>query len=396
MRVIAIGTERGLFKEGSGARIRIAKQGALFEELHIIVFTKKDKIFFEQKIADNVFVYPTRSWSRLWYIRDAVAIARRCMAQWVISPPRDGKTIVSGQDPFESGLAALKIAQLLNAPLQLQLHTDMFSPLFTRSWLNHLRVFWARRLLPRAAVVRVVSDSIKERLVASRLVSQERVVVLPVYVDLTSFGQELPIEPTHDLRALFPEFKFIALTASRLTPEKDIGVAVRAIAALSKEAQHLGLVIVGEGPEKMALTRLARHLSIDHRVRFLPWQKHLGGLYRSANVFVLTSSFEGFGLTIAEALLSGTPVIATRVGLAQELHDGSEILTCAPGDVSCFVKKIRLLMNDHALREVLTVNGRQAMLRRMPDEETYQRLYKSSFELAFSMPERNNDFHEKR
>ncbi len=385
MRVIVIGSERNLFKEGSAARERIAGYGALFEELHLIVFTGRGSEFREQKIADNVFVYPTRSWSRFFYVFDAKNIARRLRRSFSTHPLSDSRVVVSAQDPFEAGLVARQVASLFPAKLHLQIHTDFLSPYFGSSVLNRTRVAIAKRILPFADSVRVVSKTIEQGLVESGLVDKEKIRVLPIYVDGSTFDEHVVIDSDTDLRKKFPEYKFIALMASRLAPEKDMGLAIRAIGKLAKENQHIGLVLVGEGPEKHRLMKLAGTCGAGKNVRFLPWQRHLGSLYKTANVFILTSSFEGYGMALVEAALSGTPIISTKVGIAVELKDGKEALLCDVGDEECFLKKMRLLVHDHSLRQLLKANARLWMLSHLPDKETYLRQYKESFELAFTI-----------
>lgn len=384
MRVIVVGSERNLFKEGSAARERILGYGALFEELHIIVFTGRGSEFKQQKIADNVFVYPTRSWSRFFYVSGAKKIARRLRNSFLKHPLPDTRIVVSAQDPFESGLVAKQIAPLFGARLHLQIHTDFLSPYFSSSILNRTRVAIAKKILPLADSVRVVSKSIEQGLIESGLVSREKIKVLPIYVDVSTFDEHVVIEPTSDLRKKFPEFKFIALMASRLAPEKDMGLAIRAVATLAKENPYVGLVIAGEGSEKHRLMKLAHKCDAGRNVRFIPWQRHLGSLYKTANVFVLTSSFEGYGMALVEAALSGAPIISTKVGIAMELKDGKEALLCDVGDEECILKKMRLLVHDQSLRQLVKANARLAMLSHLPDKETYLQMYKESFELAFA------------
>ena len=123
MKVLSIGSDRNLFIEGSDVRRRVVEYGKLVEELHIIVFsTRKLHITnYMLCVADNVFLYPTNSWSRWFYIFDALKIAKFALknnAQW----------LVTAQDPFESGLASWLIKRKLRIPLQLQIHTDFLSP----------------------------------------------------------------------------------------------------------------------------------------------------------------------------------------------------------------------------------------------------------------------------
>src|SRR3989344_1163711 len=139
MKVLSIGSDRNIFKEGSAVRARMLEYGRLFEELHIIVFVNRFKIndlgFKVKKvqISKNIWVYPTHSLSRWFYVFDAIRIGKS-----IIEKARND-FVVSGQDPFECGLAASRIAHLFTVPLHIQIHTDFLSPHFrSASLLNRL------------------------------------------------------------------------------------------------------------------------------------------------------------------------------------------------------------------------------------------------------------------
>lgn len=388
MRVIVVGSEKNIFREGSVPRERIASSGALFDELHLIVFTPRGKIFAEQRIAENVYAYPTRSWFRLFHMRNAFHIARKLLPLFKAHPTPDGKTVVSAQDPFESGVVATRIAVLFGAKLHLQVHTDFLSPLFAASPLNRVRVALARKIIPKADRIRVVSERIKQSIVESGMADPQKIDVLPVYVDKHVFDvrKKANVQDSDtevNVSELLPNAKFIILMASRLSPEKDIGTALRAVAEVIKEEPYVGLLVAGDGPEKKKLMRLAYSLGLRKHVCFIPWQRDLSGLYRSANMLLLSSSFEGYGLTIVEAALSGIPIVSTKVGIAASLKDGEQILLCDIGDRECLARKIRLLVKDPSLRQILRVNGRLAVAGSLPDRETYNRLYRESIERAF-------------
>ena len=105
-----------LFEEGSDVRARMIEYGKLFHELHIVTFSRggpRDRI----QISENTFVYPTASHSKIFYVRDTVRIGRRIAAD-----------VITAQDPFETGLAGMKLSKKLGIPLHVQIHTDFMSP----------------------------------------------------------------------------------------------------------------------------------------------------------------------------------------------------------------------------------------------------------------------------
>ena len=134
MRVLAIGSDRTVFQPNSQSPQRQIAYSAQFDALDIIVFSLLAHKCAPTTLATGVHVHPTASRSRVWYVFDAIRVARRL--------PRPD--VVTAQDPFEAGLAALLIARLRGAPLHVQIHTDFLASAFVRSsFLNRVRVFLA-------------------------------------------------------------------------------------------------------------------------------------------------------------------------------------------------------------------------------------------------------------
>ena len=137
--------------------------------------------------------------------------------------------------------------------------------------------------------------------------------------------------------------------AGRLTDQKDLDVALRAVA-------HVGaarLDVIGDGPDRLRLEQLARDLELGARVRFLgalPREQVLAHV-QGADAVVLSSRWENFPHGVVEALALGAPVIATRVGGVPEVvHDGENGLLVAPGDPDAFAGAVSLFLGDRELR----------------------------------------------
>lgn len=327
MKVLMVSLDRKAFVSGDPARARFASYGSVFEEVHIIVYAKRDLGFSEAKIAENVWLYPTNSKSRLGYVGDAIRLARGRSVD-----------IVSGQDLGETGFAAWRIARMLNVPLQLQDHADVFDPYFARESLgNRLRVSMARFLLPKADCIRTVLPGGKERIAVRFPKLEERITVLPVYTPTDRFKGTAASFSLHDR---YPQFSWICLMATRLVPQKDIGFALRAFAEANVEGG--GLVIVGEGPLKDALAQEAVELGIEDRVVFVPWELDLVSYYKTADLFLLSSAYESYCRTLVEAAASGLPFVSTDVGIASALVEaGAAGTVVAHGNHAAFRNAIR-------------------------------------------------------
>lgn len=294
MNLITLGTDRLLFDSTSKVSQRIEEQAALFSSHTVLVFTKRSQ-GYRAHVVGNLRIIPTNSFAKILYGFDAIRIGRRV---------GKGATLVSAQDPFETGLSALILSRLLCIPLHVQVHTDFLSPYFGVTLFNRVRQLLARIVVPRASCIRVVSKRIADSIVAR--FGPRAITILPVFEPFA--GEDVAGTGTFGFKKFF-------LVASRLEPEKDVAVALRAFADVSVRHPGIGLVVAGSGSERTRLEALARTLAIEDAVLFLGWRSDIPALLRSACAFVSTSLYEGYGVSLLMAARAGCPIITTDVGL---------------------------------------------------------------------------------
>jgi glycosyltransferase involved in cell wall biosynthesis len=301
MRLLLIGTDRTVFSEGSAARERLARLSAETGPLDVLIFsTRKHGIRGPQKIAPGVHAHPTNSLSRLLYGWDALRITRH------LSKP----DVVSGQDPFETGLAALRIARRFRSKLAIEMHTDPFAPPFRRhSVLNRMRLLIVGFVLRRAdggyAVNRRVRDEAVRRYDLHRPFE-----VLPIYIDIPAYAS-LPRRP-------HPRFGTDLLWVGRMEKEKNPLLALKAFCAAYQTHRDIGLTFVGGGRQYDAVRAEAARLGISDRVEFVGQVADVAPYYAQADLLLVTSAYEGYGMVVIEALAAGVPVLSTDVGIARE------------------------------------------------------------------------------
>jgi len=327
MIVISVGSDRDLFKQTSAVRQRVAALATTTDNLNVIVFTRRrDRL--SAFTAGRLRVYPTDSFSRLFYVWDAYRLARR------LSRP----DLITAQDPFECGLAAWLGARFWRAKLELQIHTDIGSPAFRRfSLANRIRFWLARFLLPRADRVRVVSQRIKDFLISNFKFPISKIEIRPIAVDTESI-KKAPVSV--DLHQKYPRFKKIILLASRLAPEKRIDLAIQAMSEVVKTRPDVGLVIVGSGPELSRLQLKTKTYNLQPNVVFEPWAERatLISYFKTADLFLQTSAYEGYGLALVEATTAGCPVVSTDVGVAREF--GARIVEPKPAAIAAGILSV--------------------------------------------------------
>lgn len=294
-----IGTDRSLFHRESAVRTRISRLAQQFPQdaFESIVLSSRAHTFSrKESLGLNAAAYPTNSFTRLLYGWDAFRIAKK------LSRP----DVISAQDPFETGLAALLMADYFHVPFVVEVHTDFLTPSFRRhSLLNRLRLGIARFVLRRAAGVYVVSTRIKDAL-QKKYTLTVPIAVLPIFVDITRF-QTITRTPE----------KGNVLWAGRFETEKNPDLALSAVAAAQKKGIHIRLTMLGAGRLEHSLKQCAIQLGIATQVAFPGWQD-IGPYLSRAELLLVTSAYEGYGMIIVEALAAGVPVLATDVGIARE------------------------------------------------------------------------------
>lgn len=150
-----------------------------------------------------------------------------------------------------------------------------------------------------------------------------------------------------------------------MSPEKGIDLLLVAFQSIIKRVPTARMIVVGDGDEWQTLHALAIQLGLEQSVVWtgrLPWDdtiRHMAIM----DVVVLPSRFEGFGLTAAEAMACGKPIVAFAVdGLKEVVEHGITGLLIPPLDTSSMEKAIVSLLNDSHTRDRMSSAGRNRIL----------------------------------
>jgi len=347
MKVLFISNDPSIFEENSSARARMhgyARMG----ELHVLSLAgwgaKKGQ-------EGNLFLHPVH---RIWkYFRVSVLAhrAHRLIRKY-------GIEVVSAQDPFEHGLAALRAIRGTNAKLHVQVHTDFLSPWFTKggSWrnprasmLNRYRQKIADRVLLRADGIRAVSERVKKSLIQRYGSQIPEPSVIPITVS-AEVPACIPL-PKHS-------FTFSLIAVGRLEPEKRIEDILVAMKSIIRKYPMIGLFIVGEGRERRRLIQIVRMLNLEGHVIFLGARSDAWGLMQGAQAFIQASAYEGYGRTLIEAALARVPIITTDVGIIGEVFKVREDVLATPvADSKALSASIVNIIEDTFVRQQLPMHA---------------------------------------
>ena len=151
----------------------------------------------------------------------------------------------------------------------------------------------------------------------------------------------------------------ILMHLSNVRPVKRVVDVVKVFAQVVREIPAQ-LVLVGDGPERSAAEWLARDLHIHEKVHFLGKQERVNELLPLADLLLMPSELESFGLAALEAMACKVPSIATRVGGVPELvDDGVTGLLYAVGDTDAMAQGALSLLGDRARLEAMREAGRK-------------------------------------
>ena len=212
--------------------------------------------------------------------------------------------------------------------------------------------------------------------------SSARVLQLPATFSPPSPGSP----PSCDISVLrrelgLPVEAVLIGTVGRLDPVKDHVSLLRAFAPLARGAEPARLIIVGEGPMRSEIESEIRKLRLDESVQMLGERQDIAELLKAFDVFSLTSIAEGISNTVLEAMASGLPVVATRVGGNPELveHGVSGQLVQA-GQVPAMTAAFESYLRDSNLRRSHGAGGRRRAEQRFSLDRMaveYAELYRS-------------------
>jgi glycosyltransferase involved in cell wall biosynthesis len=173
----------------------------------------------------------------------------------------------------------------------------------------------------------------------------------------------------------------LLLIAARIHPEKGYDILLNAMPMIQRNGGRPSLLLVaGAGPLEAHYREMARSLGIEKHVRFLGFRQDLPALMKAADVFLLPSVAEAFGLVLAEALYLGVPVIASRVGgIPEIIDDGVDGILVPPGNAESLAAAVTSLLAHPERRQALAGAGRDKVVQRFKFSDMV-RAYESLYE----------------
>lgn len=282
---------------------------------------------------------------------------------------------------FDPSVVGLTAGLLARTPVRVltRHHSDYHTRIHKR-WHVRLDRFctWA------ADAVIAVSAHTADHLMHAEAAPAAKIRVVPNGIDFARVRLSSEDAPRKIRDEHAPDGQRLMLMAARFHPEKGYDVLFAALPEIRRRLDgRVRVLIAGTGPLDAEYRARVRAIGGDDIVRFLGFRRDLPDLMAAADVFVLPSVAEAFGLVLAESLYLGTPVVATRVGGIPEIvDDGVDGILIPPGDPEALTGALVGLFRDEARRLGMRGRGRDKVIARFRFEEMLRRYEELYHELA--------------
>ena len=195
------------------------------------------------------------------------------------------------------------------------------------------------------------------------------VSIIPNFVDIETF------RPLQRTRLIGPP---VLVHASNFRPVKRVDAVVEIFAKVVAQ-QPARLLLIGDGPDRARVEALLERRGLSHLTEMAGKLDHFEDRLRDCAVFLLPSSTESFGLAALEALASGVPVVASKVGgLPEVITDGHNGFLRSPHDIDGMAERVGFLLKNEALRREMGINARADVVARFsqaPMLDRYEAAY---------------------
>lgn len=201
-----------------------------------------------------------------------------------------------------------------------------------------------------------VSNYLKDETLIHFNIDRE-IEVIPNFVDTDRFVR---MNKGHFKQALCPEGEKVLVHVSNFRPVKRASDVVHVFHRLRQDGLPVKLLLVGDGPDRMPTQRLARELGVYDDIRFLGKQEPIEEILSIADVFLMPSGSETFGLAALEAMACSVPVVSSDIGGLPELNiDGETGFLCPLGDIDMMTERTFTILQDDSLQATMGLAARR-------------------------------------
>lgn len=204
--------------------------------------------------------------------------------------------------------------------------------------------------------VTAVSEYLKEE-TYNRFDIKKDIRVIPNFIDLERFKKS---DKNHFKKAICPNDEKVVVHVSNFREVKRVPEVVSVFNEVIKNDIPAKLLLVGDGPDRQRAERRCRELGICGEVRFLGKQENVEEILSIADLFLIPSGSETFGLAALEAMSCSVPVISSNIGGLPEVNvHGETGYLCDLDDIDCMGKYAVEILSNEKLHKELSQNARK-------------------------------------
>ena len=245
---------------------------------------------------------------------------------------------------FSAGLWGRLAAMELKGRRPILVHTEHGRLGEVQLWRKIIMRYLARH----TDMIVAVADETRDYLLHSIKIPETRVIVIKNGIDLNYLlsRADQKVDTIDEILEKNPGARFI-INVSALSPVKDHATLLRAFKRLLIKLPDVHLLLVGDGPLRLELTKLASSLGIDGNVQFLGERHDIGAILAKSDIFVLSSLNEGTPISLLEAMGMGvTPVVTSVGGLPEMIENTVNGLMVPPSDPALLADAIRFTLEN--------------------------------------------------
>ena len=356
----AVATELGKALALRGHHIHFIAYSLPFRLAHIT-----ENIFFHEVSVNTypLFQYPPYSLSLTSKMVDVVRYEKLDLLHVHYAIPHATSAVVARSILAEEGLAVPVVTTLHGTDITIVGQDPSFAPVVTYS-------------INASDGVTAVSNFLRRETTDAFDVHND-IEVIPNFIDTRRFRR---LDKEHFKRALCANGEKVIVHVSNFRPIKNARHVVQIFYRLREQGLPVTLLLVGDGPDRVPCEHYARELGVYDNVRFLGKQEPVEEILSIADLFLMPSGSESFGLAALEAMACGVPVVCSNIGGLPELLEGSGGgFLCPLNDLEAFTAHARQLLTDDALHARMAASARQHVVRHfdgariIPRYEAYYR-----------------------
>lgn len=258
---------------------------------------------------------------------------------------RDKAAIVHAHLPRAELFVALSGSRI--AKVSSRHNAEAFFPKAPRPMSRILAKFVSRKFNRIIAISQAVYEDIQNR---GEIDNLEKMKVVHYGFQMRNAVAETDMPIIVDQYGIPDRLSKIVLAVNRLTEQKDIPTLLRAFAILTGSHQDVRLLIAGTGHLEKDLKNLAKNLQIEHRVTWLGHVNNLEAFFSLADVFILCSEYEGFGMVLLESIWADTPIVSSSISAIPEVLGDDYIGLSTFGNPLAFANKLEKMLYESDFR----------------------------------------------